>query len=86
MKLIKISTDLELTVHDFPTGTHSEQNDYLRGLIGNDCELYEHVMPERLYTDLKMKDRPTKILWISLERMLRKPWEDRQLTQCQMHQ
>ena len=25
MKLIKISTDLELTVHDFPTGTHSEQ-------------------------------------------------------------
>ena len=57
MKLIKISTDLELTVHDFPTGTHSEQNDYLRGLIGNDCELYEHVMPERLYTDLKMKDR-----------------------------
>lgn len=61
MKLIKISTDLELTVHDFPTGTHSEQNDYLRGLIGNGCELYEHVMPERLYTDLKMKDRPTKI-------------------------
>lgn len=30
-------------------------------MIGNDCELYEHVMPERLYTDLKMKDRPTKI-------------------------
>lgn len=61
MKLIKISTDLVLTVHDFPTGTHSEQNDCLRGLIGNGCELYEHVMPERLYTDLKMKDRPTKI-------------------------
>ena len=54
MKLIKISTDLELTVHDFPTGTHSEQNDYLRGLIGNDCELYEHVMPERLYTDIEL--------------------------------
>lgn len=58
MKLIKISTDLELTVHDFPTGTHSEQNDYLRGLIGNDCELYEHVMPERLYTRLE-DERPT---------------------------
>lgn len=27
MKLIKISTDLELTVHDFPTGTHSEQKE-----------------------------------------------------------
>lgn len=26
------------------------------------------------------------LLWISLERMLRKPWEDRRLTQCQMRQ
>lgn len=61
MKLIRISTDLELSVHEFPTGTHSEQNDYLRELIGNKCDLYEHVMPERLYTDLKMKNRPTKV-------------------------
>lgn len=30
MKLIKISTDLELTVHNFPTGTHSEQSDYIQ--------------------------------------------------------
>lgn len=61
MKLIKISTNLELTVHDFPTGTHGEQNEYLRELIGEDCRLYEHVMPKRLYTDLKMKNHPTKI-------------------------
>lgn len=61
MKLIRISTDLELSVHEFLTGTHSEQNDYLRELIGNKCNLYEHVMPERLYTDLKMKNRPTKV-------------------------
>lgn len=61
MKLIRISTDLELTVHDFPTGTHGEQNEYLRELIGEDCRLYEHVMPKRLYTDLKMKNHPTKI-------------------------
>lgn len=61
MKLIRISTDLELSVHEFPAGTHSEQNDYLRELIGNKCNLYEHVMPERLYTDLKMKNRPTKV-------------------------
>lgn len=61
MKLIKISTKLELTVHDFPTGTHGEQNEYLRELIGEDCRLYEHVMPKRLYTDLKMKNHPTKI-------------------------
>lgn len=61
MKLIRISTDLELSVHEFPEGTHSEQNDYLRELIGNKCNLYEHVMPERLYTDLKMNNRPTKV-------------------------
>ncbi len=60
MKLIKISTDLELSVHEFPTGTHTEQNEYLRELIGNNCELYEHVMPMRLYTDLHQKNRPTK--------------------------
>lgn len=61
MKLIKISTDLKLSVHEFPTGTHEEQNNKLRELIENDCRLYEHVMPERLYTDLNMKNRPTKI-------------------------
>lgn len=61
MKLIKISTGLELSVHEFPAGSHSEQNAFLRELIGNGCELYEHVMPERLYTKLKMKNRPTKI-------------------------
>lgn len=52
MNLIKISTDLELSVHEFPTGTHEEQNNKLRELIGNDCRLYEHVMPKRLYTEL----------------------------------
>ena len=61
MKLIKISTDLELTVHDFPEGTHEEQNRGLRELIGNNCKTYEHVMPERLYTKLLMRNQPTKI-------------------------
>ena len=46
MKLIKISTDLELSVHEFPDGTHEEQNQFLRELIGNDCRIYEHVMPD----------------------------------------
>lgn len=32
MKIIKISTDLEMTIHEFPTGSYGEQNDYLRGL------------------------------------------------------
>jgi len=61
MKLIKISTDLELSVHEFPDGTHEEQNQFLRELIGNDCCIYEHVMPDRLYTELHMFDRPSKI-------------------------
>lgn len=61
MKFIKISTDMELSVHDFPDGDHCEQNRVLKELIGNRCDIYEHVMPERLYTDLKMKNRPTKI-------------------------
>ena len=52
MKLIKISTDMELSIHDFPDGNHSKQNRELRELIGNGCNLY---------TDLKMKNRPTKI-------------------------
>lgn len=61
MKLIRISTDLMISTHDFPTGTHDEQNKYLRELIGEDCRCYEHVLPKRLYTQLNMKNRPTKI-------------------------
>lgn len=61
MKIIRISTDNELSVHEFPDGTHEEQNQFLRELIGNDCCIYEHVMPDRLYTELHMFDRPSKI-------------------------
>lgn len=61
MKLIKISTDLEMTMHEFPTGSHGEQKDYLCSLIGENCELYEHVMPMRLYTELHHQNRPTKV-------------------------
>ncbi len=61
MKLIRISTDLELTVHEFPAGDYTKQNKFLRELIGNHCDIYEHIMPGRLYTDLHMKDHPTKV-------------------------
>lgn len=61
MKLIKISTDLELTVHEFPDGTHARQNKVLRELIGNHCDIYEHIKPERLYTELHMNDKPTRV-------------------------
>ena len=35
MKLIKISTDLEMTVHEFPDGSYEQQNEFLCGL--KDC-------------------------------------------------
>lgn len=61
MKLIKIATDLKLTVHEFPEGTYTQQNEFLCKLIGNNCQIYEHVMPNRLYMDLHMRDRVTGI-------------------------
>lgn len=61
MKLIRISTDMQLSVHEFPCGDHREQNQFLCALIGNDCRIYEHVMPGRLYSELHMKNRPTGV-------------------------
>lgn len=61
MKLIKISTDLELTVHEFPSGGYAEENRFLRELIGNHCDIYERVMPVRLYSELHMKNYLTKV-------------------------
>lgn len=49
MKLIKITTDNEISVHEFPEGNYSEQNEALADLIGPKCRLCEHVMPNRLY-------------------------------------
>ena len=51
-KIIKVSTDLEVTVHDFPQGNMREQNRVLYELIGNGCDMIEHVMPVRLYNEL----------------------------------
>ena len=52
MKMIKITTNNQISVHDFPDGSFGEQNQVLRGHIGPKCELYEHVMPKRLYNEL----------------------------------
>lgn len=51
-KIIKVSTDLEVTVHDFPQENMREQNRALYELIGNGCDMIEHVMPIRLYNEL----------------------------------
>lgn len=48
MKIIKVSTELEMSVHEFPFGTIREHNKALCELIGNGCDLVEHVMPKRL--------------------------------------
>ena len=60
MKIIRISTDNKISVHDFPKGSYSEQNQVLRELIGSCCELYEHVMPKRLYTELGASNKAGK--------------------------
>ena len=60
MKIIKITADNEISVHDFPEGTCQVQNEALRRMIGPRCELYEHVMPKRLYTELGGSNRAGK--------------------------
>lgn len=60
MKIIRITTDNELSVHDFPEGNYSEQNKVLRELIGPKCDLLEHVMPNRLYRELGGSNRVGK--------------------------
>lgn len=61
MKIIRISTDLELTTHEFLRGLYGQQNEFLRELIGNNCNIYVPVMPRRLYTDFCIKEYPTKV-------------------------
>ena len=60
MKIIRITTDNELSVHDFQEGNCSEQNKVLRELIGPKCGLLEHVMPIRLYRELGGSNRAGK--------------------------
>ncbi len=61
MKIIKVSTDLEMSLHDFPEGTYEQQNEFIRSLIGNGCQIYERVMPRRLYSDLHIRNEVTNI-------------------------
>lgn len=56
MSIIRISTDLELTIHDFPAGTYAQQKEALCELIGNNCNIYQCVEPERLYSELQMRN------------------------------
>jgi len=60
MKIIRITTENEISVHDFPEGSYRTQNKVLRELIGPRCDLYEHVMPNRLYKELGGSNRVGK--------------------------
>ena len=48
--IIRVTTDNRKTIHPYPTGKFREKQDFLTGLIGNGCDLVEHVRPIRLYT------------------------------------
>jgi len=61
MKIIRVSTDMKVSVHEFPEGDHNSQNKALRSLIGDDCELYQMVFPRRLYTRLHHVYTPNRI-------------------------
>lgn len=36
------------------------ENGYLRSLIGEKCDIYDHVRPDRLYTEFKCPDYPDR--------------------------
>lgn len=57
MKIIRITTENEISIHEFPKGSRCEQNMKLKELIGPSCEYIEHIMPRRLYTELGASNR-----------------------------
>lgn len=59
-KLVRVSTDLQVTIHDYPEGSYQMQNKALRKLIGKDCDLYESVSPKRLYSKVKIGKKMEK--------------------------
>lgn len=61
MNIIRVSTKNEISVHEFPEGTWDYKQRTLCELIGNNCQIVEHVMPKRLYTELKQPNTPTDI-------------------------
>ena len=60
MKIIKLTTDNKITVHEYPKGDLCSQISYLSELIGNNCRLVEEVRPKRLYEKLKFNIMATE--------------------------
>lgn len=61
MNIIRVSTENEISVHEFPTGTWEYRQKVLCELIGNNCRMVEHVMPRKLYTELGHPNTPTRV-------------------------
>ena len=61
MNIIKITTNNEISIHSYPTEIIHEENKALRQLIGNNCRIFEHVMPQRLYSELGAPSSVTNI-------------------------
>lgn len=60
MKIIRVSTENEVTTHEFPKGGYGEQLTGLKELVGDDCEIVQHVRPKRLYSLLGYSTDPYK--------------------------
>lgn len=58
MKIIKINVQNEISIYEYPKTKVKEE---LQKLIGNGCDIYEHVMPKRLYKNLGCRAEVTNI-------------------------
>ena len=60
MKIIKVTTDNEVEVLDFPEGTIREELNGLTQMVGPECRLVEHVRPVKLYAVFGAPLNPTR--------------------------
>ena len=61
MKIIQIKTDNTIQVMQYPEeDSYKAENDKLTSLIGDTCELLEHVRPRRIYEELGAGFDPTR--------------------------
>lgn len=61
MNIIRIATNNEISIHPYPKcKNYSEENSALYQLIG-DCDMIEHVMPKRLYSEVGGSNKVSQI-------------------------
>ena len=58
-KLIKINTNLEITIMDFPNADWLQQHKAFCSIIGNDCGLYQIIAPKNLYEYFPVTNQAT---------------------------